>query len=85
MGQDLVYLVEGPVATPATRISLAEAGLKERADLQEWVVAHPEVLGDGIRIVTIEYDKWSTGAGASARQRLDVLSPCSQLLPVTLG
>ncbi|MFJ8832007.1 hypothetical protein [Micromonospora aurantiaca] len=73
MAQDLVYLVEGSVATPAVRVSLAEAGLKEREDLQEWVVVHPEVIGDGVRVITIEYDRWSTGSGTSARQRLDVL------------
>jgi alkylated DNA nucleotide flippase Atl1 len=73
MGQDLVYLVEGSSATPAVRVSLAEAGLTEREDLQEWVVAHPEVIADGVRVITIEYDRWSTGSGTSARQRLDVL------------
>jgi hypothetical protein len=54
MGKDLVYLVKGSTATPLARVSLAEAGLKEREDLQEWVVAHPEVIGDGVRIITIE-------------------------------
>jgi alkylated DNA nucleotide flippase Atl1 len=73
VANDLVYLVEGAAATPAVRVSLAEAGLKEREDLQEWVVAHPEVIGDGVRIITIEYDRWSTGSGTPARQRLDVL------------
>ncbi|GIE32459.1 hypothetical protein Ait01nite_055040 [Actinoplanes italicus] len=73
MPNDLVYLVQGSEATPAARISLAEAGLKEREDLQEWVVEHAEVLGEGVRVITIEYDRWSTGSGTPARQRLDVL------------
>ncbi|MEV6598507.1 hypothetical protein AB0M36_16765 [Actinoplanes sp. NPDC051346] len=86
MGQDLIYLVKGPMATPAVRISLADAGLKERGDLQEWVVDHPEVIGDGVRIITIEYDKWSTGSGTTARQRLDVLglSSAGQLVVAEL-
>jgi alkylated DNA nucleotide flippase Atl1 len=70
----LVYLVEGSSATPAIQVSLAEAGLKERQDLQEWVVAHPEVIGRDVRIITIEYDKWSTDSGTQAHQRLDVLA-----------
>jgi hypothetical protein len=36
-----VYTVTGSVATPARPVTLAEAGLKERVDLQEWVLAHP--------------------------------------------
>ena len=30
---------------PAQMISLEEAGLEERADLQEWVLSNPEILG----------------------------------------
>lgn len=75
MSQDgpLVYLVEGPSATAAPRISLAEAGLREVQDLQEWVIAHREVIGDNVLIVTSEFSQWASGAGATARERLDVL------------
>lgn len=53
-------------------ISLADAGLREREHLQEWVLAHPEVLGPGILIVTSEFDRWESRAGAE-RDRLDIL------------
>ena len=43
MAVERVFSVSGSTATPATPVSLAEAGLKERADLQEWVLAHPEI------------------------------------------
>ncbi|MEZ5219789.1 MAG: hypothetical protein R2715_25160, partial [Ilumatobacteraceae bacterium] len=52
---------------------LAAAGLTERSDLQEWVLRHPEILGDGVRIVTFEFDRWRTASGAPERDRLDVL------------
>ena len=54
-------------------ISLAEAGLRERSDLQEWVLNHPEILGPGIMIVTFEFDRWWAAGGDRERDRLDVL------------
>jgi alkylated DNA nucleotide flippase Atl1 len=68
-----IFTVNGPNATPATPTTLAAAGLKERADLQEWVIKHPEVLGDDILIVTCEYDQWESNTGSTAKERLDVL------------
>jgi alkylated DNA nucleotide flippase Atl1 len=56
----------------AQPVTLAQAGLKERSDLQEWIRAHPQVLGRGVRIVTYEFDKWLSASGARA-DRLDLL------------
>ena len=68
-----VFATTGPKATPAVPVTLAEAGIKERTDLQEWVIAHPEVIGDDVCIVTAEYDQWAADDGQSAKERLDVL------------
>jgi hypothetical protein len=68
-----VFTVTGSAASPAQPIRLAEAGLRERSDLQEWVVAHPEILGDGVLVVTFEFDRWQAFSGARERDRLDVL------------
>jgi hypothetical protein len=68
-----VFTVSGAAATPAALITLAEAGLRERDDLQEWVLAHPEILGPGVLIVTFEFDRWLSGPGDRERDRLDVL------------
>ena len=72
MPEDLVFTVQPGVARRAQSISLAEAGLRERADLQEWVRKSPEILGSGIRIVTFEFGAWQARDG-HASDRLDLL------------
>ncbi len=69
---EVVFAVAGSTANPAERISLDEAGLREREHLQEWVIAHPEIIGPGVMIVTFEFDRWSSASG-SQKDRLDVL------------
>lgn len=73
MPAERLFTVDGSVATPATPISLAEAGLKERSDLQEWVLAHPEILGPDVKIISFEFDRWRSSSGAAQLDRLDVL------------
>jgi alkylated DNA nucleotide flippase Atl1 len=68
-----VFTVTASAASPATPITLAEAGLRERTDLQEWVLAHPEILGSGVLIVTFEFDRWWAPSGDRERDRLDVM------------
>lgn len=68
-----VFTVAGSVATPAAPIGLADAGLRERSDLQEWVLAHPEILGPDVLVLTFEFDRWRTSSGERERDRLDVL------------
>lgn len=68
-----VFTVVGSEATPAPLISLAEAGLRERRDLQEWVISHPEILGADVLVVTFEFDRWMASTGDRERDRLDIL------------
>jgi hypothetical protein len=72
MSDELFFSVRGSEATPAQLLSLAEAGLRERRHLQEWVVAHPEILGPEIIIVTMEFDRWQSPSRRNA-DRLDIL------------
>lgn len=58
---------------PMPSTQLAKLGVLETAHLERWVVDHPEVLGDNIRIVTTQYNKWSSDSGDFARERLDIL------------
>lgn len=73
MANEMVFTVEGAAATPAMGISLAEAGLKEREHLQEWVLQHPRVLGDDVKIVAFEFGRWSGTGSSVERDRLDIL------------
>lgn len=73
MADELLFTVQGAKAHPATPISLGEAGLKERQDLQEWVLEFPRILGDGVMVVTFEFDRWWASTGSTPLDRLDVL------------
>lgn len=68
-----LFRVNGSRATAAVAVSLEQAGLKERADLQEWVIAHPEMIGPDVRIITFEFGRWTTADGNRNADRLDVL------------
>jgi hypothetical protein len=37
------------------------------------VLTHPEIIGDGVLVVTFEFDRWQAFGGARERHRLDVL------------
>lgn len=87
MPDEQLFTVEGSTAALAQPISLADAGLREREHLQEWVVANPQLLGDDLRIVTFEFDRWVAGTtGEDPRDRLDVLAidPSGTLVVVEL-
>ena len=72
MGDELVFTIEPGMAHRAKPIALADAGFRERADLQEWVRNNPEILGKGVRIVTFEFSAWQSNKGR-ASDRLDLL------------
>jgi alkylated DNA nucleotide flippase Atl1 len=72
MRHELVYTVGKGAAQPARRVTLAEAGLKERSDLQEWIRNNPAILGQDVRIITYEFDRWESGSGKQS-DRLDLL------------
>ncbi|WP_066913701.1 DNA-binding protein [Millisia brevis] len=59
--------------SPMPSAQLASLGVWEATHLERWVVDHPEVLGDNVRIVTTQYNKWSSDSGDLARERLDIL------------
>jgi hypothetical protein len=68
---DYIYQVD-----PETRnlvkiepVSFASIGIKERADLQEWIIGNPELLGEQLLVITSEY----SGFDASNR-RVDILA-----------
>jgi hypothetical protein len=70
---ELVFTVVEDKATPVSRIPIQDLGLTERAHLQEWVIAHPEIIGSGVLTIAFEFDRWTTSNGPAPRDRLDVL------------
>lgn len=73
MSTERVYSIEEGSAVPLQTVSLSEAGLRERDDLQEWVLERPEILGPDVIVVAFEFDRWQDSRGDRTRDRLDVL------------
>lgn len=76
-GDEVAFLIDfeqGSVSrvTPLEEVSLQSIGLKERADLQSWVTDHPEIVGQGLLLVTSEFDQWELRE-QKVPDRLDVL------------
>jgi hypothetical protein len=74
MSGELLFTVSDGNAIPAIPVTFADAGLREREHLQEWVLAHPRILGEDLRIVSFEFDRWLAGSGEPTHDRLDVLA-----------
>lgn len=70
---ELVYTVTETAAAPLLGVDLASLKFLERKHLQEWVLQQPEIIGDGVLIVTFEFDQWGVTSGAAPKDRLDVL------------
>lgn len=68
---EFIDTVDGAAAVRAQPITLAEAGLREREHLLEWVLEHPEMLGGSLLVVTSVCDRWVSALGRD-RDRLDV-------------
>ena len=73
MFDEFLLAVDAAASTKVTASSLPGLGLMERQHLQEWVLAHPELLGAGVAVVTSEFDKWQDAQGADVADRLDIL------------
>jgi len=68
----MLFTVAGSIAMPAQMISLEEAGLTERADLQEWVLSNPAILGSAVKVITFDFEGLQSLSTAS-RDRVSVL------------
>ena len=73
MADEMLFTMAGSVATPAQTVSLEEAGLADRADLQEWLAANPEILGPAVKVVTFDLEGSSWGGAGDDYDRLSVL------------
>ena len=73
MANELLFTVDKKDPVPAEPVRLADIGLKERSDVEEWVIRHPQILGEDVLVVTSEFGDWATKAGDKDRDRLDIL------------
>lgn len=68
---DAIYLIDPNTKTP-TRVEpvdFADIGVNERHDLESWVVAHPELLGERLLVISVEFCRFDRSS-----KRLDVLA-----------
>ena len=77
MANELLFTVVDKTPVPATPVELADVGLKERGDVEEWVIKHPAILGPDVAIVTSEFAGWASKKGENDLDRLDILGLAS--------
>lgn len=65
--------VDGAAAMRVQETTMSEQGLEEAKHLEQWIVQHPDVIDEGLKIVTTQYNRWASTEGGSAREALDVL------------
>jgi len=53
----------------ARALSFAEAGIKERGDLERWIAENPDLLGEPLLVITTEFDRFD-----KSNLRLDLLA-----------
>jgi hypothetical protein len=66
-----MYLVNKDKKTlePIAKAAFRDVGMKERKDLQEWIVHNPEVFGEDLLVIQKEFSGF-----ADTKERLDVLA-----------
>ena len=74
MTDELMFSASSGEMRPLRRVSLQEAGFRERDDLQEWVIQNPALLGGEVMVVTAEFDRWIGAGGVRPLDRLDLLA-----------
>jgi len=79
----LLIDLESHQVTPMTGLTLGEAGLRERDDLQRWVTEHPELIAPDLALVTTEFDRWEI-RDQKVYDRLDALFLDSSGAPVVV-
>jgi hypothetical protein len=69
--KDAIYVVNPKTQKPVRveAVSFAEIKVKERADLERWVLNHSEILGEPLLIITSEFAKFDKSS-----KRLDLLA-----------
>jgi hypothetical protein len=66
-----IYIIDPITKSPVKvdAIGFAEAGIKERQDLEQWVIKKPNMLGEDLLIITSEFNRFD-----KSNRRLDLLA-----------
>ncbi len=72
MNSEVAFSVIDGNVQQLAKVSLEEAGFRERRDMQRWIEEYPEIIGPDLLIITTELDRWEVG-DERVRDRLDVL------------
>lgn len=55
-----------------TEVTLADAGIRERSDLQRWIERYPEIIERDLLVISTEFDQWQL-RDRRVHDRLDIL------------
>jgi hypothetical protein len=66
-----IYMVspDSRTLSAVEAVGFLEIGVRERTDLERWVTAHPNLLGEDLLIITTEFDRFDRSS-----KRLDLLA-----------
>ncbi len=68
---DPIFVVD-PISREQQKIEslhFSDIGITERNDLEQWIIAHPELLGEDLLVITSEFDRFD-----KSNKRLDILA-----------
>src|ERR1700722_7875174 len=54
---------------PQQRVTFASLGVKERRHIEQWLIEHPEILGERLLVITKEFADFDL-----SQKRLDILA-----------
>ncbi len=73
MFDEVLVRVDEAKAEVVNTARMADLNLEERKHLQEWILAHPQVLGANVEVIASEYSDWQSYFGERVADRFDVL------------
>ncbi|QWC84574.1 hypothetical protein KLP28_13505 [Nocardioidaceae bacterium] len=66
--------VAGSRASKFATTDMKSESFLEKEHLESWLSLHPDVLGDGLKIVSTQFNNWESSDGGAAREALDILA-----------
>ena len=69
--------INGATSELCTETNMVEQRLREVQHLEHWIVSHPEVLDESMKIVTTQFNRWVSGED-SASERPDIIAITSR-------